>query len=121
MRLLLRVRAVGHDRRPRHAEPDHADVCGRLGARHLLVEDRLEAVGRAAAAVVRRPGQAGVAGLVKLAAPLAAESVAVAVGAASPAPSLVGQVRVEPAAQLGAKGGFLRRVAEIHETVSLPP
>src|SRR5437588_740743 len=121
MRLLLRVRAVGHDRRPGHPEPDHADVGGRLRARHLLVEDRLEAVGRAGAAVIRRPGQARVAGLVKLAAPLAAESVAVAIGAASPAPSLVGQVRVEPVAQLGAKGGFLRRVAEIHETVSLPP
>ena len=44
----------------------------RLGARHLLEEDRLVGVRRAGAAVLLRPGQARVAGLVELPAPLAA-------------------------------------------------
>src|SRR6185437_12463765 len=115
VRLLLRVGSVRHDRRPGHPEPDHADVPGSLGARALLVEDRLEAVGSAGASVLGRPGQAGVAGLVELAAPLAAERVVEALRAAAAAALLLGQVRVEPGAQLGAKGGLLRLVAEIHE------
>ena len=41
--LLLLVGAVRDDRRPGHAEADHADVRRRLGARHLLEEDRLVA------------------------------------------------------------------------------
>ena len=42
--LLLGVGAVRDDRRAGHAEPDHAEVGRRLGARHLLEEDRLVAV-----------------------------------------------------------------------------
>ena len=44
--LLLRLGAVRDDRRPRHPEPDHAEVRRRLRARHLLEEDRLVAVRR---------------------------------------------------------------------------
>ena len=114
VRVLLLVGAVRHDRRPGHPEADDADVRGRLRARHLLVEDRLEAVGRAGAAVLLRPGQPGVAGLVQLAAPLAAEVVAEALLAAAPAAPLLGQVGVEPGAQLGAKGCLLRGVPQVH-------
>src|SRR5205807_6225616 len=75
VRLLLLVGSVRHDRRTRHPEPDHAYVRGGLRPRHLLVEDRLEAVRRAGAAVFGGPGQTGVARVVELAAPLAAERV----------------------------------------------
>ena len=89
-----------------------------LGRRHLLVEDRLEAGRRAGAAVLLRPGQAGVAALEEEAAPLAAERVAVALLAAAPAAPLLGQVRVEPRAQLGPEGGLVRRIAKIHYEIT---
>src|SRR5206468_2988623 len=72
---LLLVGAVRDDRRARHPEPDDADVRRRLGRRHLLVEDRLEAVRRAGASELLRPRQAGVARLEELAAPLAHEGI----------------------------------------------
>ena len=121
MRLLLLVAAVGHDRRACHAEPDHADVARGVRPRHLLVEDRLEAVGRARAAELLRPGQAGVARVVEHPAPLAAERVVEALGAAAAAPPLLREVRVEPGAQLGAEGGFVGRIAKFHGTLSLTP
>src|SRR5581483_603780 len=120
VRLLLLLGAVRDDRRPGHAEPDHADVRRRMGARHLLVEDRLEAVRRARAAVFLRPGQPGVASLVEHAAPLAPEGVVEPLRAAPAAAALLGQVRVEPAAQLGPEGSLLGRVAQVHAT-SLTP
>ena len=43
---LLRLGPMRDDRRPGHAEPDHADVRRRLGACQLLEEDRLEARAR---------------------------------------------------------------------------
>ena len=115
MRLLLLVGAVRHDRRPGHPEADHADVGGSLRARHLLVEDGLEAVRRSRSAVLLRPGQPGVPGLVELAAPLAAELVAEALLTAAPAAPVVGEVAVEPRVQLRAESCFLRRVAQGHE------
>ena len=114
MLLLLGVGAVGDDRRPGHAEPDHAEVGRRLGARHLLEEDRLVAVRSAGAAVLLRPGQACVAGLVQLPAPVAAGLLEAA------AADLVGEVRLDPRAQLRAEGGLLRRVAKIHGDDSIP-
>ncbi len=120
MRLLLLLAPVRHDRRPGHAEPDHADVARGLRPRHLLVEDRLEAVGSAGAAVLLRPGQARVAALVEELAPLAAERVVVPLLAAAAAAALLGEVRLEPGAQLGSKGGLLRRVAEIHAHEPMP-
>src|SRR5581483_7094267 len=93
---LLLVGAVRHDRRAGHAEADDPDVRGCLRARHFLVEDRLEAVGRAGAAVLLRPGEPGVAGLVQLAAPFTAELVAEALLAAPPTASLLGQIGVDP-------------------------
>src|SRR5207245_5722153 len=70
--LFLLLAAVGHDRRARHADADHAHVLRSLGAGELLEHDRLVAVWSPLAAVLLRPGQAGVPGLVELAAPLAA-------------------------------------------------
>ena len=87
---------------------------GACAARELLVEDRLEAVRRARAAVLLRPGQPGVAGLVELAAPLAHERVVEPLRAAAAAALVLREVRVDPRAQLGAELGFLRRVAQIH-------
>ena len=105
--LLLRVGAVDDDRRAGHAEADHADVRRRRGGGHLLVEDRLVAVGRARAAVLLRPGQAGVAGVVELAAPLAAELLEPL--RAAPAAALgLGQVRLDPRLQLGPELRLLR-------------
>ena len=68
---LLRLGAVRDDRRPGHAEPDHAEVLRRLRARRLLEEDRLVAVRLAAAAVLLRPREPDVARLVERAAPVA--------------------------------------------------
>src|SRR5436309_11968998 len=45
--LLLLVTAPHRDRRSGHAEPDHADVAGRLGPRCLFEVDALEGVRRA--------------------------------------------------------------------------
>src|SRR5207248_11766957 len=115
VRLLLVVAAVRHDRRPGHTEPDDADVGGSLRARHLLVEDGLEAVRGARAAVLLGPGQPGIAGLVQLAAPVAPELVAEALLAAAPSAPLLGEVRVQPCAQPGPEGCLLRGVADVHE------
>ena len=93
---------MGHDRRPGHAEADHAHVRRRLGACELLERDRLVRVRGAAAAVLLRPGQPGVAGVVHLAAPLA--------------PVAGRQVRLEPGADALAEGGLLRAVAQLHGT-----
>src|SRR5262249_39842901 len=82
---LLLLGPVGDDRRPGHAQADHPDVGRGLRRGELLVEDRLEAVGRAGASVFLRPGQTGVARLVEVAAPLAHERILEALGAASAA------------------------------------
>src|SRR5205807_2894394 len=103
-RLLLLVGAVRHDRRPGHPEPDDADVGGSLRARHLLVEDGLEAVRGAGAAVLLGPGQPGIPGLVQLAAPFAPERVAEALLAPAPSAPLLGEICVQPCAQLGPEG-----------------
>ena len=116
---LLRVRPVSHDRRACHSEPDHADVRRRLGAGHLLVEDRLEAVRGARAAVLLRPRQPHIAGFGEHPAPLPAERIVEALSTAAAAALALGQVRFEPGAQVGPKGGFLGRVAKIHGTLSL--
>src|SRR5207237_7918903 len=58
-------------------------------------------------AVLLRPRQTGVAGLVQLSAPLAV---------ASPA-GVARQVLLQPGAKLGAERGLARRVAEIHSAI----
>ena len=68
---LLLLGAARDDRRPGHAEPDHADVRRRLGARLLLEVDRLEARREPAAAVLLGPRDARPAALVERAAPCA--------------------------------------------------
>ena len=100
---LLLLGAVRDDRRPGHAEADHADVGRSLRRGELFVEDRLEAVRRARAAVLLRPGQARVAGLVELAAPLAHERIVEPLRAAATAALVGRQVRIDPRAHLGAK------------------
>src|SRR4029079_5127737 len=105
--------AVRHDRRPRHAEADDADVARRAGARHLLVEDRLVAVRRARAAVLLRPGQARVAGLGELAAPLAPEALEARLAAAQTA-ELLREVGPDPRPRLRAEGRFRGRVPQVH-------
>ncbi len=97
--LLLVLRTVEHDRRPGHAEADHAHVRRRLGPRELLEHDRLMAVRRASPAVLLGPGQPGVTGVEDLPRPLARLA--------------RGQVRLEPGADTGAEGGFVRGVAEV--------
>ncbi len=121
VRLLLRVGAVRDDRRPRHTEPDDADVTGRLCERHLLVEDRLVAVRRTFAAVLLRPRQPGVARVIELATPLAAEVVAEALFATAPATPLFGHVRLEPGAQFGAELGLVLGIPEVHVREPTPP
>src|SRR5262249_40520144 len=81
---LLLLRAARDDRRPGHAQTDHADVGWSLRRCELLVKDRLEAVRRAAAPVLLRPGQARVAGLVETSTPLAQERILEALRAAAP-------------------------------------
>ena len=121
VRLLLLLGAVRHDRRPGHAESDHADVRRRARQRRLLEVDRLEAVRRAGAAVLLRPRQAGVARVVERAAPVAVERVVEPLRAAAPAAPLLREIRVEPGAQLRAEGGFLGSVAEVHVPEPSPP
>jgi hypothetical protein len=97
---LLLLGSVRHDRWAGHAEPDHAHVLRRLRPGELLEHDRLVAVRCAAAAVLLGPGQAGVARLVHLPAPL---------------PRVARrQVLLEPRANLGAKCGLVGAVAKVH-------
>src|SRR5204863_4520437 len=66
--LLLLGRAPRDDRRPRHTNPDHAEMRRRLRPRELLEEDRLVTVRRIRSAVLLRPGEARVPRLAELAA-----------------------------------------------------
>ena len=112
---LLLLRPVRDDRRPGHVEADHADMGRSLHRGELLVEDRLEAVRRTRAAVLLRPGQPCVAGLVQLAAPLADEGILEPLGAAAAAALVRREVRIDPGAQLRPKRPLLLRVAQVHE------
>ena len=69
-RCLLLRRAVGHDRGRAHAVADAEDVGRRPELRFLLVPDHALDRGRAAAAVLLRPGDAGPAGVGLLLLPL---------------------------------------------------
>ena len=109
--LLVGLTAPRHDRRPRHAEADHAEVRRCLGARRLLEEDRLVAVRRAGPAELLRPGETRVPGLAEQAAPLA-------VGVLEPATAAplraLGNVLRDELADFLPERGFLGRVAEVH-------
>ena len=94
--------------------PDDADVRRCLGAGHLLEEDRLVGVRRPAAAVLLGPREADVAGVVERTAPLAHLRPLEARRAAAVSLEPVGEVLLEPGAQLGPERGLLGRVAQIH-------
>ncbi len=96
---LLLLGAVRDDRRPGHADADDADVRRRLGSRHLLEEDRLVRVRRAAAAVLLGPREPDVAGVVERAAPLAHLGPVEASRSAAVALEVVREVLLEPGAQ----------------------
>src|SRR5581483_12281124 len=98
---LLLLRPVRDDRRPGHAETDDAEVRGSLGDRRLLEEDRVVAERRAGAAVLLRPGQPRVPGVVELPAPRPREP-----DVLSPAQSRR-DVRAQPRPHLGAEAGFV--------------
>ena len=112
---LLRLRAPRDDRRPGHAEADHAEVRRRLGARLLLEVDRLEPGREAAPAVLLGPGDPDPAPVVERSAPGADLRPVEARLAAAVAAELVRQVRVEPRANLVAEARLLGRVTELHE------
>ena len=111
---LLRLGAAGDDRRPGHPEADHADVRRPFGPRLLLEVDRLEAGRQAAPAVLLRPRDADPAAVVQRPAPRAHLGAVEARLAAAMAAKLVGQVGVEPGANLLAEARLLGRVAEVH-------
>src|SRR5207248_1922794 len=67
--LLLRFGPVRDHDRAAHAEPDDVDGLGSVGLDHLVVEDQLLHEARAASAVLLGPGDANVAGLMKLSLP----------------------------------------------------
>jgi len=111
---LLLLGAMRHDRRPGHAEADHTDVWRCLCPRHLFEEDRLVRIGSAAAAVLLRPGETGVASVVECAAPGAHLGPVEASRAAAVPLELVGEVLLDPGAELAPESGFFGGVAQIH-------
>ncbi len=111
---LLLLGAVRDDRRPGHADADDADVRRRLGAGHLLEEDRLVGIWRAAAAVLLGPREPDVSGVVERAAPLAHLGAVEARRAAAVALEPVGEVLLHPGTQLGPERGLGGCVAQIH-------
>ena len=94
------------------------DPGGRIGARVLLVEDHLLPQAQPAAAVLLRPADAGPAVLGQQPVPLepVLEPLVVAASTAQTAQlrPAAGQVLLQPATDLGAKGLVLGRVAQVH-------
>ena len=117
MTRLLRGRAVGHQRGAEHRDAAAIDGLGRLGPRHLFVEDDLLHDRDAAAAVLGGPVEADVARLVQRALPLAQPVDFVAVGARGgegPALEVGRHVLGEPGAGLGPEALLLWREVEVH-------
>src|SRR5207247_9122549 len=114
---LLGRRPVRHERRPENREAAAVHELGRLGARHLLVEDDHLDDRRAAPAELARPVHADVARRVHRLLPGAEPSDLVAVGSRgrerTPA-EIVGQVGLEPVPNLFAKRLFLLAEVEVH-------
>src|SRR5918999_752566 len=109
--LLLLVRAVRDHHRAAHHHAEDVDRWRRLGARHLLAEEGLLDERGAAAAVLLRPGEARVAGVVEPALPGAAVlELGVVAGRV-----LTGGVLGEPGPQLVAGGLFGGGEREVHE------
>ena len=111
---LLLLGPVRDDRRPGHAEADHADVRRRLCACHLLEEDRVVRVRRSAPAVLLRPGEPRVARIVQRAAPCAHRVAFEPSRSAAVALELLGKVLVDPGAELAPERSFLGGVPQIH-------
>src|SRR5215510_8360937 len=113
----LRGGAVLHEGGTEHGDAPAVHGLRRLRPRHLLVEDDLFHDGDAAAAVLRGPVEADVAGLVKGALPLAQPVHLVAIGAGggeSTAAEVSGYVLGEPGARLGPKPLLLGGEVEVH-------
>jgi len=115
---LLLLRPVGNDGGARHADGQDVEDGRRLGERDLFVEDHLLHEGEAAPAVLLGPGDADEAGLVHLALPLPQEVVDLGpghVGAdAHPIAPVLGQVLLEPGADLVPEGRLFGGQLEIH-------
>src|SRR5262249_9402268 len=114
--------AVGDERRSRVVDPDPVQQLGSACPCQLLVEDRLLDRRRPAAAVLARPGEPDVAGVVESALPVAQEGellgerrvvVRNALAACRP---VVGQ----PRAQRCPEACVLGRVGEVHDAVYHP-
>ena len=115
-RLLLLV-AVGDDRRAEHADADRVEDPGHFRLGDLLVADHLLDRPEALAAVLLRPGHAREAALGELALPGAPRGDDLGLVLERPGPVQDGRLRLvllEPGAHLGAVGGLLRCVVEIH-------
>jgi hypothetical protein len=102
---------VGDHHRAAHDHAEDVDRRRGLGARHLLAEEGLLDERGAAPAVLLRPGEARVAGVVQLALPGAAVlELGVVAGRV-----LTGVVLGEPGPQLVAEGLLGGREGEVHE------
>src|SRR6185503_4470428 len=117
--LLLRLGAPLDDGRARHADAGVAGEHGGARPEALLVVDDLLHQGGAAAAVLLGPRDPDPARRVHAALPLAPALEGLAVGGDPLVgrvldAEIVGEVRVEPAADLGAEALLLGRVGEVH-------
>src|SRR5262249_51927958 len=113
----LRGGAVLHEGGAEHGDAPAVHGLRRLRPRHLLVEDDLFHDGDAAAAVLRGPVEADVAGLVKGALPLTQPVHLVAIGAGGgegTAAEVSGYVLGEPGARLGPEPLLLGGEVEVH-------
>ncbi len=122
--LLLFLGAPMDQRRAQQAHADRAGQDRRAGAEILLVEDDLLHEAGAAPAIFLRPGDADPAGGVHFLLPGAAAFQRLAIGRDALVLrvldlEVVGQVRVEPGAQLAAEGGVFRGVGEVHSVLLL--
>jgi hypothetical protein len=114
---LLLLGAVGDDRRPEHPHPDRVEDPRNPRAGDLLVADHLLDRAHPLAAILLRPGHAGEARLGELALPCAARGEYLRLVLECPRAvqdRRLGLVLLQPAAHLGAVGGLLGCVVEIH-------
>ena len=111
--LLLLVGAVGDHDRAAHRQAEHVGRARRFLAGRLADEDRLLDQGRAAAAVLLRPGDPGPTGLVQLALPLAAEGHHLLEPGLGLGP---GMVLFQPGPDLVAELPLGRREAQVHRS-----
>ena len=114
--LLLFLAAPRDERRPEHPEARRADVVGRPGADHFVVDDRLPHGVHRLAAVFFRPCERDVAGLVQATLPrLRSRQPGLVVAALARVGEAAGRhVFLEPVADLEPKRFFFGRELKIH-------